>query len=74
MSALDGYRWVQIRDPITCGISHEYQNIFNDSLVRITKQDRRYRVEMISRGTVPFHRKTLKSAKGDAEWILDYGN
>jgi len=65
--------WEKIRDPETCELYHVmWDPIISKEVASIhkVKFKKPYQVKILDR--VPWHRKTLKQAKADCEWI--YGN
>lgn len=62
--------WEKIRDPDTCELYHTmYDPYINKYVAEIhkVKNTKPYKVQILDR--IPWHRKTLKSAKIDCEWI-----
>lgn len=64
-------RWEKIRDDVTCEVYHKmYDSDYPKPVAVIRKAGKAskpYRVQILDR--IPWHRKTLKIAKADAEHI-----
>lgn len=66
-------KWERIRDPETCEVYHTLWDPNIDKYVaniHKVKNRKPYQVKILER--VAWHRRTLKSAKSDCEWV--YGN
>ena len=67
--------WEKFRDPETCEMYHMlWDPIINKYVAEIhkVKNTKPYQVKILER--VPWHRKSLKSAKKDCEWIYENCN
>lgn len=66
------YKWYRERDEVTCENVHKmYDGSKKVATIRNTgKGPRRFEVQILDR--MPWHRRSLKSAKGDCEAIYKY--
>ena len=63
--------WTKDRDPVTCAVSHFMYDPLAGKVATITKVPRykgkQWQVQIKDRA--PWHRKSLKIAKADCEWV-----